>query len=466
MCLWMIAFWRNRAQLMVSETWGGYIQSSSARDRFHNPAGSTIMLSVWSLSAACIAAGILPLFAAAINWMFCWYFFIGLRWQSLARGCGAPGFIANWLAVAVLLLEFTSLPGTLTELRYAAIRMLRVDFGCIFLSAGVYKYLSGYRSGAGMEYGMANPMWGYWHRKVAQLPPSSVLFKVLNFLAWSTEMVAAALMLVPAFMGWGGLFFAVIFVFIAVQIRLGWLCHMAVLIGCIYASPGDLFSNMLLPAGAAELIPDPAFLVPPAVQNAITWAMTAHTVLIPICFAGIWYNQLAGRRLPEGLQKILDRYANAFGIILWRVFSSDLTRFVVTVRSAAAGGPFRKVSEFGERSEFSGSRFGQVFEAITVVCLFTTLNYFPHDRQQFRDKLVRYAKSLGKNVEQVSFEIDVIDKKEKGFDRRPAAVYGVNTRSGQVTESEADPGWFKPVGPTLVFAGVRPGSYAPRKCAA
>lgn len=465
MCLWMIAFWRNRAQLLVSETWGGYVQALPSRDCFHSPLGSAVILSAWSLSTVCIATGIWPLFAAAINWMFCWYFFIGLRWQSLARGCGAPGFIANWMAVAVFLLEFTSLPGTLTELRHTTIRMLRVDFAFIFLSAGIYKFFSGYRSGAGMEYGMANPMWGYWHRQVSGVPPSHPLFKVLNFFAWSSEIVAATLMLIPAFMGWGGLLFTLIFIFIATQIRLGWLCHMAVLIGCLYANPGDFFSDWVFSFGSAELVSDPLWVVPHQAQNMIVWAMTIHTVLIPVCFMGIWYNQLAGRRLPVGLQKALDLYANTFGIIIWRVFSSDLTRFVVTVRAASAGGPFYKVSEFGEKIECNGSRFGQVFEAITVVCLFTTLNYFPHDRQLFWSKLVRYARSLGKEADRVSFEINVIEKSSGCFERRPSAVYTVDTRSGKVTESEDDPDWFKPVGPTLVFAGTRPGSYAP-KCAA
>ncbi len=460
MCLWLIALWRNRSRVLVSETWGGYVEASPSGDRVHNPAVSCALLAVWTLTSLSLAAGILPLAAAGINLLICRHFFIDQRWKSLSRGFGAPGFIANWLAAAVLLMEITSLPGTSPELRTAAVRMLRVDFACIFLSAGFYKLFSGYGSGSGMEYGMANPMWGYWHRFFAKIRPQSVIFKVLNFSAWFFEVVAAFLMFFPVTMGWGGLLLATTFVFILTQIRLGFLCHMVILIGCFYATAGDPFSKMLGPIGSLELIPDPAIALPSVLQQILTAVFTLHTILIPVCFAGIWYNHLGRRRWPAPIQRALDGYANLFGIIIWRVFSSDLTRFEVTV--SAGPDPTRRVrwSDPGKGWEITGRRFEQVFESITLVCLFTTLNYFPDRKDLFHKKLVKYARSLGRSARSVRFDIHVLEKSADRFEGRFAAAYEVDTDSGAVTEHEAIPGWIRPDNSSLVHSTQKPGSYA------
>jgi hypothetical protein len=458
----MISLWRNRRRLLVSERWGGYIEFSPAGDRIHNPAVSIALLAAWTVSAACLAFGVFTIWAAALNAILCRHYFIGLRWKSLARGCGAPGFIANWLAVAVFLLELTAFAGILPELRLSAVRMLRVDFALIFLSAGFYKYFGGYKSGSGMEYGMANPMWGYWSAYFSKIAPGSLLFKVLNFFAWFFEIVAAVLMLIPALMGWGGLLFSAMFVFILTQIRLGFLCHMAILIGCVYSTQGDVLSGWCVSLDAAQVLPVPGagIQIPVLFQKALAWALTTHTFLIPICFAGLWYNHLGRRRLPGFLQTWLDRYTNWFGVIIWRVFSSDLTRFRVTIFAGAKRETLSRVSRFGESAEFAGGRYQQVYEAITAVCLFTTLNYYPDRKDLFHTKLLRYAKTLESEAGFVRFDIDVINKASDRFVQEHAASYTVDLASGSVIENERIAGWFHPVGQTLVHAGQRPGSYA------
>ena len=37
---------------------------------------------------------------------------------------------------------------------------------------------------------MVNPMWGYWWRFYARLPPRHPMFRILNQLAYGTEIVA------------------------------------------------------------------------------------------------------------------------------------------------------------------------------------------------------------------------------------------------------------------------------------
>lgn len=461
LCLWMPSLWRNRSRLFVSGKWNGYIQSDPAGDRIHNPFASRALLVFWTAAAVLLGLGVWPLAAAAVNYLLCRHYFIDLRWKTLVRGCGAPGFVAHWLAAAVLILELTSQPGTGDFLRAAGVWMLRFDFACIILSAGFYKFFSGYRSDEGMEYGMVNPMWGYWHRFWSSVPSKHGVFRLFNELAWSGEVVAGILMLIPATMGWGGLLLAVSFIFILTQIRLGFLCHMVIVVSLLYAAPADIFTSLVPGWGFAELVPDPPFVLPQEAQAFLGTVFIAHGLLLAASFAGLWFNQLRRKKLPGPLQPALEAYTNAFGIIIWRVFVSDLTRFEVTVWAGSRQAGWKRVSYFGEGAEFTGRRYLQVYESITAACLFTTLNYFPDRRGLFHEKLVRYARTIPGHPAAVRFDIEVIEKKSDRYVRRPAASYEVDLGSGTVTENELDPHWIRPSGPTLLRAGQHPGSYAP-----
>ena len=116
--------------------------------------------------------------AAFINVLFCRYFFIQMRWRGVLRGMGAPGFIAYWLGVAVLLLEYTR--RFAPEFQGLALLVLQVDFALIMLSAGMYKFSAGYRQNDGMELGMVNPEWGYWPDFWGRMRPDSRWFRLFN----------------------------------------------------------------------------------------------------------------------------------------------------------------------------------------------------------------------------------------------------------------------------------------------
>src|SRR5258705_9839178 len=94
------------------------------------------------------------------------------------------------------------------------------------LCAGTYKSLAGYAQNDGMELGMINPWWGYWGRFYGRLRPSHWIFRALNHLAYLTEIVAGALMLVPAPHLAGAFLLFCSFAFIPPHIRLGFLCAM------------------------------------------------------------------------------------------------------------------------------------------------------------------------------------------------------------------------------------------------
>ena len=136
-------------RFFLSERWGGYGKSSRGVDAVQNPFAMPLVVSVWVASAIAVSAGWATPWPALVNLILCRYFFIHMRWKSVLRGMGAPGFIAYWTGLAVFLLEYTS--RFAPALRSLALLVLQVDFALIILSAGVYKFTAGYPKNRGME---------------------------------------------------------------------------------------------------------------------------------------------------------------------------------------------------------------------------------------------------------------------------------------------------------------------------
>jgi hypothetical protein len=374
---------------------------------------------------------------------------------------GAPGYITYWLGLAVFLLEYSL--HFAPELKGLVVLTLQVDFALIMLSAGLYKMLAGYANNHGMELGMANPQWGYWAGFYAKMPPTHALFKTLDHLAWSTEVVAAVLMLIPQTRFWGGLLIFLSFIFIATQIRLGLLCEMVMaccLIFCQPGSPGDQLLTTLLPAQIASPVASSHF---PIVNFALGAALVLYLFLTPLAHAGLFYNLFAHRRIPGVLQNFLEAYTNCFGIIVWRVFSADLTNFFVRVfeRPATSTESRTMISRYGWKGS---SLFNYVCEAITLTSLFTTRKYHPSNPNLFQQRLLRYARALRRPPGSlIEFEYVGVRKATKSFEYVPAVLYTVDPVSGEVREENLDesicvsaPHEFSPI-----VEGTRPGSYVP-----
>src|SRR5205814_2094741 len=119
---------------------------------------------------------------------------------------------------------------------------------------------AGYRTNDGMELGMVNPEWGYWGSLWGNMPPGHLLFRVFNQMAWGTEVVAGILMLFPQTRFIGGAIILLSFIFIASQIRLGFLCEMVIVVCLIFFHPGSAGDRVLALAmpGAVAPVPQPA----------------------------------------------------------------------------------------------------------------------------------------------------------------------------------------------------------------
>jgi hypothetical protein len=440
----------------LSERWGGYAQRGPWVDPLQNPVALPVLLAVWMAAAFALITGRGVVPGALINFLLCHYFFVQMRWKGVLRGMGAPGFIAYWLGAAVLLIEYTR--RFAPDLLGLGLLVLQVDFAFIMLSAGAYKFSAGYRQNDGMEFGLVNPEWGYWTRFWGRRRPSGWWFRLFNELAWGTEIAAALLMLWPPTRFLGGILILVSFVFIATQIRLGFLCEMVIVCSVIFAQPGSLVDTWLsgiLPGAQAPAVSAAA----PLVNDALRAGLWAYLVLLPLVRAGLAYNFHMKKALPGSLQRAFDAYTNLFGLIIWRVFSADITNFFVLIYEERPGGTRLLVSRWGR-----SLRYMQVAESIAVTSLFTTLKYYPSNNALFTSRLLRYARTVPHRSDSVLvFQYVSIQKRETCFAAVTAVEYLVDTTQRSVVECVVDS--RVPVreaaGPSPIHEGGQPGSYVP-----
>lgn len=453
-----------RKRFFISEKWDGYAQSSPVTNVTHHPALSTVLLISWFGLALMLATGYLAPWAALLNLCLCRYFFVSMRWKSLTRGLGAPGFMNYWLGAAVFLLEFTR---TYTpEVFSLALFVLQMDFAFIMLSSGIYKWTAGYPHNHGMELGMVNPQWGYWWKFYREKSPQHWIFYVLNQLAWSLEVLAALLMFLPSTRFWGGVVIIASFIFILTQIRLGTLCYVVMIGGVLFFEPGSwgeyLIVNYLPGLPHATTL---WFSPPPILGQGLQVLLWAYLLLLPLAHTGLYLNFYGHRRLPGPLQAVLERYTNFFGIIIWRVFSVDLTCFFIRIYQQDEQGQRTLLSRYGD---WRLPRFNHVAECITITSIFTTLKYYPSNSQLFQERLLRYAKTLATaHAGALMFEYVVLEKTPTCFVAVPVAEFTVDSQVQTLQEHILDPERYAsirlPHQTSPVKECVRPGSYVPLK---
>jgi hypothetical protein len=375
---------------------GGYADDGPWLSKLLSPWGRALVLSSWIAAVCWLWNDQHTVLAAGICLFWCRLFFVALRWKSLSRGMGAPGFMLYWLAALVFFLEWTRFYDPAGWLRPLVILAFKVDFAVIMLCAGQYKLFSGYPQNNGMERGMVNPWWGRLWKFYRRFAPTSVIFRFLNHCAYLGELIFGLMMLYPATAEWGGLLMAASFVFIFVHIRLGFLCATVIFCCFLYCCPGGWVDSLLPVAtgsGAGTALAAPFWLT---VVNALLAAfMVVYVALLPWVKAGSYYNFYAKKRLPARLQSFCDRWANMWGIIIWRVFTVDNTNFYVRA--------FFEHKETGQRTLYSrpgiydlasGLRYIHVCEFVCFVSVFTTLKYFPSHSPLFAQRIWRYARSL------------------------------------------------------------------------
>lgn len=452
-------------RFFISERWGGYAQSSADVDALHNPKIYPLVMGLWILSALLLAIGVWSPWSALVNLLFCRYFFIHMRWKGLLRGMGAPGYVTYWAGAAIFFLEYTL--HYAPELRPLTLLVFQADFAFIYLSSGFYKFSSGYPQNHGMELGMVNPAWGYWWKTYKNFPPSHSLFKTLNHLAWSSQIVAALLMLFPATRFIGGVIIIGMFIFVGSQIRLALLCETVVLCsGLLFFHPGSLgdqaISLVVADATAPQVL---STTLISGFNQFLELSLWGYLLLLPIAHFGLSYNFYLRRRFPNFLQGCLERYTNFFGLIVWRVFSVDLVNFFIRIYIQPKTGnrSRRVVTLFGSQGKF---RYDHVAESITLACLFNTLKYYPSNNELFRERMRRYSKTIPcPPTSNVVFEYMSIVKTSEKFEFLPVVEFMVDVPAGTIEEHKINDlvSVRAPDPASPVHEGTGPGSYAPLK---
>jgi hypothetical protein len=460
MLLTLVWAWPHRRRFFLSERWNGYAESRPGVDLLHRPTVFPVLLVVWAAAVAGLAAGAAVVPAAFVNLLLCRFFFVHMRWKGVLRGMGAPGFIAYWLGAVVFLLEFTSrfAPG----LRGLALLVAQADFALIMASAGIYKLTAGYAGGHGMDFGMVNPQWSYWWRTFKRFPPGHWLFRILNHLAWTTEIAAAVLMLLPPTRALGGLVISVSFLLLATQIRLAWLSEMLVLCGLLFVPPGHAVDAWIAGVWPAAPVPASAASGSMVVHLIAGGVLVGYLVLLPFAHAGLFYNLYARRRLPGLLQQALERYTNFFGIIIWRVFSVDHLDFFV--RIYAERGADGRRTLLSRHGSWRTLRFSHVAESIVLTTLFTTLKYYPSQTERFEDRLRRYARTLDCPDDHVLvFQYVSVNKGAHAYEFIPAVEYTLDPLDGVLRVAQLRAGFDVRAAhrASPVHEGAVPGSYAP-----
>jgi hypothetical protein len=462
--VWALPHWQR---FFMSERWGGYAQSSRDVDIVQNPFVSPFIAGLWLVSALLIIFGRWTVLAALVNLILSRYFFVRMRWKGVLRGMGAPGFMSYWLAGVVFLLEYAQ--AFAPHIRSLVLLVAQVDFAFIMLSAGIYKVTAGYAQNDGMEGGMVNPQWGYWWWLYKRVPPRHVLFRFLNHMAWSLEILAGVLMLLPPTRFMGGLLMLASFIFIATHIRLALLCEMVAVCCVLFFHPGsygDHIMSYLVSFSAVSVAP--AFGMPAVVTWLVTAFLWTYLVLLLFAHAGLFYNFYGSRSLPSILQRALESYTNFFGIIIWRVFSADHTNFFVRVYLRPnALSPITQRELVSRCGLLGGTlRYNHVAESIVLTTLFTTLKYYPSNNDIFRDRLLRYAATIKRPPNSVlDFEYVSIQKGQVDFEFIPVAEYVVDVEARTVNERVLNATFSvrSPISISPVHEGVRPGSYVPLK---
>lgn len=113
-------------------------------------------------------------------------------------------------------------------------------------------------------------------------------------------------------------------------------------------------------------------------------------------------------------------------------------------------------------------RLLHVTESIALVSVFTTLKYFPSNRQLFEDKLRRYTSSLlldwGRTYPVIRFEYLKVTKSAHRFEYTHMGDFVVDMLSGQVRGENGRPGFSfsDPARFSPVRESVAPGSWVPK----
>lgn len=296
-----------------------------------------------------------------------------------------------------------------------------------------------------MEYGLANPIWGYFWKFFKRLSPKNFFLQVQDRIAALSQIVMGlSLAFSPLFapLGWiGAGLCAGTFFYLMFTVRLGRLAPLMMIMALPYLP--DVGLNLTGGLGLARNFAPltlPSVLV--SVFSGLCWA---YVIVLPLVKVMQYTNLFLARRFPEPFQSLFTRYQNWVPIIMWRVFTPDVTNFFIRIRKIEpATGESTSIGDEESGYAYGGGggllwklRYLHVTESIAVTTVFTTLKYFQSRRELFERKLIEYARTLGTGS--FEFEYVAILKAETSFEFLPVGRFRVDTTAGVIEEEKLVP---------------------------
>ncbi len=442
------------------------------RGALHGRAGVRAVATVWIAGALSLALGIYPLAGAVVLFVMMRRFYIHNRWKNPFRGGGAPGFMSHYVTLYVILLELATMLDGTGELRRHVGTMVGIDFGVVLLCSGSYKSLSGYLRGEGMEYGLANPFWGYWFKFFRTVRPTNPLLRAQDAFAAITQVTTGICLIIPATRPIGALMCMGSFGYLLPTVRLGRLAVLMMVIPVLCLPDLRAFAPFL--PSPAPLATFATLATPPPVLKVLHGMILGYIVLLPFVKGMQYLNLFAKVQLPGPIQTALTKYANFVPIIMWRVFTPDVTNFFVRIYAVKDDGTERPLlhedTTYSYRELFSrfawSMRFLHVTESIALTTVFTTLKYFRSQRHLFEERLVAYSRTLPATAgERFRFEYVAILKGEERFEYLPVSEFAVDAVAGTVAETKLVPNfeWDAPALYSHIKETAGYGTYAPKK---
>tara|TARA_Y100001980_G_C14555172_1_gene343167 strand:+ start:4693 stop:6126 length:1434 start_codon:yes stop_codon:yes gene_type:complete len=396
-----------------------------------------IIYITWLLSSLFMIINVGGFLPILLLYIICRHYFVNGRWRSLFRGGGAPGLMSHFILFYLLLYELSFIIDKTFDLSSYVTMMLRVDFALIMLCAGVYKALSGYFDMNGMEYGMVNPAWSYWHKYLKLISSDNKLWHIQNLFASIGEIFIGISLLIPSLASLGASICIFSFLYLIPILRLGRLAFLMVIIPLLFLKDFGLYElstsnfnfNDKLNYILLESFPVFAY---------------GFCFLLPIIKIMQYYNLFLDRRFPKSLQLIFDRIALFYPIIIWRVFTKDVINFFIRIsqidKTTNIEYPIINENTTYNYCNWDNIklkfRFLQVTESITIVTIFNFLKYYPSKKDIFKKRLLQYTSTLPINFKRnYRFTYISINKKNGVFTFSPTGYFDVDLINGKIVET-------------------------------
>lgn len=370
------------------------------------------------------------------------YFFINTRWSSLLRGGGAPGYMSYYTLLIIMLCEISFiLPSSNQEW---AGYLIKIDFGVIILCSGLYKSLTGYLNCDGMEYGLANPLWSYFFSYFAKVNPKNIFFKIQNITACVLQIIAGLCICfspINHLLGYlGGTLVFLSFIYLLPLIRLGRLSAIMMSIGILFL-PDINFSFLEINKNVIQISDyiDEKFL-----NGLFKTLFLIYLPLLIIIKITQYLNLFKNIYWPLNINFFFSKIANFFPIIIWRVFTPDVTNFYIMIRLRDKINNSTKTLVENSTYEYSGFhsfwtkfRYLHVMESIVLTTLFNSLRYFHNNPKLFNERLLRYSKTLPNHLDKIiTYNYILIEKASTNFNYTHLKSFIVDTKKDTINTME------------------------------